>query len=76
MLVASKVKMSGREKIKANFNPWSKIFGKHKWQFLHKNNVTRKFDVLVIQKGILVVQNNSKERQKSALHLQICFFAN
>ena len=29
--------------------------------------------VLVIQKGIVVVQNNGKERQKSALHVQIFF---
>ena len=35
-----------------------------------------KFDVLVVQDSILVVQNNCKERQKSVLHVQICFFAN
>ena len=76
MLVASKVKVSGREKIKANMNTGNEIFGKHKRQFLHKNNVTRKFDILVIQKGIAVMQNNGKERQESMLHVQICFFAN
>ena len=25
---------------------------------------------------MVVVQNNGKERQKSVLHVQICFFAN
>ena len=39
MLEASKVKMSGSEKIKANMNTGNKIFGKHipVRQFLHKN---------------------------------------
>ena len=31
---------------------------------------------LVVQSGIVVVQNNGKERQKRVLHVQICFFAN
>ena len=73
--------MSGSEKIKANMNTGNKIFGK-----------TRKFEVLVVQNGIIVVQNNGKERQekraacanllffanykKRVLHVQICFFAN
>ena len=39
MLAASKVKMSGTEKIKANMNTVNKIFGKHIQQFVHKNNV-------------------------------------
>ena len=39
MLAASKVKMSGTEKIKANMNTVNKIFGKHIRQFVHKNNV-------------------------------------
>ena len=39
MLAASKVKMSGSEKIKANMNTAKKIFGKHIRQLLHKNNV-------------------------------------
>ena len=56
-------------KIKANMNTGNKIFGKHIRQFPHKNNVTRKFDVVV-------VQNNGKGRQKSVLHVQICFFPN
>ena len=39
MLAASKVKMSGSEKIKANMNTGNKIFGKHipVRQLLHKN---------------------------------------
>ena len=36
---ASKVKMSGSEKIKANMNTENKIFGKDIRQFVHKNNV-------------------------------------
>ena len=55
--------MSGSEKIKANMNTGNKIFGK-----------TTKFEVLVVQNGIIVMQNNGKERQKSVLHVQICFF--
>ena len=39
MLAASKVKMSGTEKIKASMNTVNKIFGKHIQQFVHKNNV-------------------------------------
>ena len=35
-----------------------------------------KFDVLVVQNSIVVVQNNCKERQKSVLHVQICLFSN
>ena len=34
MLAASKVKMRGSEKIKANMNRGNKIFGKHIRQFL------------------------------------------
>ena len=46
----------------ANMNTGNKIFGKHIRQFLHKKKwVTRKFDVLVEQNGIVVVQNNGKE---------------
>ena len=45
--------MSGSEKIKANMNTGNKIFGK-----------TTKFEVLVVQNGIIVMQNNGKERQK------------
>ena len=58
MIAASKVKMSGNDKIQANMNTGNKIFGKHIGQLLHK-----------IKKGIVVVQNNGKERQKS--HVQI-----
>ena len=36
---SGQVKMSGREKIKANMNTGNKIFGKHIRQFLNKNNV-------------------------------------
>ena len=39
LLAASKVKISGSEKIKANMNTGNKIFGMHVRQFLHKNNV-------------------------------------
>ena len=38
MLEASKVKMSGSEKIKVNREHRNKIFGKYIRQFLHKNN--------------------------------------
>ena len=34
-----------------------------------------KFDVLVVQNGVVVVQSDGKERQKSVVHVQICFFA-
>ena len=54
----SKVKMSGSEKIKANMNTRNKIFGNHIRQFPHKKYcVTTKFDVLVVQNVIIVVQN-------------------
>ena len=36
--------------------------------------LTKKFDVYVVQDGIVVAQNNGKERQKSVLQVQICFF--
>ena len=36
--VSGQVKMSGSGKIKANLKTGNKIFGKHKRQFLHKNN--------------------------------------
>ena len=39
LLAASKVKISGSEKIKANMNTGNKIFGMHVRQFLHKNSV-------------------------------------
>ena len=39
MLAASKVKMSGSEKIKVNRNTSNKIFAEHVQKFLHKNNV-------------------------------------
>ena len=74
MIAASKVKMSGSDKIQVNTNTGNKTFGKHIRQFLHKN-----------KKRIVVVQNNGKERQKShvqivllirkiksVLHVQIC----
>ena len=50
---SGQVKMSGSEKIKANINTGNKIFGK-----------TRKFELLVVQNGVIVVQNNGQERQK------------
>ena len=57
-------------------NTGDKILGKHIRQFLYKKCVTSKFDVLVLQNSVVVVQNNDKERKKSVLHVQICFFAN
>ena len=54
-------------------NSGNKIFGKHIRQLLHKN-VYQRFDVLVVQNGIVVLQNNCKERQKSVLHLNFFFF--
>ena len=61
---SGQLKMSGSEKIKANMNTGNKIFGKHIRQFLLKLlSVTRTFDVLVVQNGIIVAQNIGKERQ-------------
>ena len=58
--------MSGSEKIKANMNTGNKIFGK-----------TRKLEVLAVQNGIIVMQNNGKERQKKrAACANLLFFAN
>ena len=37
--ISGQVRMSGSGKIKADMNTGNKIFGKHIWQFLHKNNV-------------------------------------
>ena len=74
MIAASKMKMSGSDKIQVNMNTGNKTFGQHIRQFLHKN-----------KKRLVVVQNNGKERQKShvqivllirkiesVLHVQIC----
>ena len=58
-------------KIKANMNTGNKILGKHIRQFLH----TRKFDILVVQNSIVVVQNNSKGKTKCAARANL-FFAN
>ena len=47
-------------------NTGNKIFGK-----------TTKFEVLVVQNGIIVMQNNGKERQKKcAACANLLFFAN
>ena len=54
------VKMSSSEKIKANMNTGNKIFGKQIRQFLHKKKCVKKFDILVVQNSIVVMQNNSK----------------
>ena len=63
----------------------NKILGEHIRQFLHKKCVTRKFDVLVAQNSVVVVQNNGKGetkkranlflliRRKSVLHVQFVF---
>ena len=75
-------------KIKANMNTGGKTLDKHIRQFLHRNNVTRKFHVLVVQNSVLVVQNNGKGetkkraaranlflliRRKSVLHVQFVY---
>ena len=59
-------------------NTGNKILGKHIQLFYIKKCtcVTRKFEVLVVQNSVVVVQNNGKEREKCVLHVQICFFAN
>ena len=53
-----------------------KILGKHIRQFLHKNNVyvTRKFDVLVVQNSIVIMQNNGKVKTKKACSTCKCVF--
>ena len=71
--VASKLKMSGSEKIKANMNTSNKTFGEHHmtippWKYF----VTRKFRVLV-------VQNNGKEMYQKlccSSKFACVFFAN
>ena len=72
-------------------NTGNKILGKHIQQFLHKKCVTRKFDVLVVQNSVVVVQNNGKGKtnkraaranllfanwKKKYAVRAICFFAN
>ena len=60
-------------KIKANMNTGNKILGKHMRQFLHK---TRKFDVLVVQNSVVVVQNNGRGKTKKRAARANLFFAN
>ena len=59
-------------KIKENMNTRNKILGKHIRQFLHKN---RKFDVLVVQNSVVVVQNNGKGKTKKLAARANLFFA-
>ena len=61
-------------KIKANMNTGNKILGKHIRQFLYKKN--RKFDVLVVQNSVVVVQNNGKGKTKKRAARANLFFAN
>ena len=68
--------MAVRNKIKANMNTGHKILGKHIQQFLHKNNVIRKFDALVVQNSVVVVQNNSREKTQKRAACANLFFAN
>ena len=53
-------------------NTGTKILGKHIRQFLHK----RKFDDLVVQNRVVVVQNNGKGKTKKRSARAILFFAN
>ena len=55
-------------------NTGDKILGKHIRQFLHKICVTRKFDVLVLQNSVVIVQNNGKEKQKACCTCKFVFF--
>ena len=74
-------------------NTGDKILGKHSHTTIPplKKRVTRKFDDLVLQNSLVVVQNNGKERQKACCTCKfvfllirkkkcaaraICFFAN
>ena len=57
-------------------NTGNKILGKHIRQFLHKNSVTRKFDVLVVQNSVVVVQNNGKGKTKKRAARANLLFAN
>ena len=57
-------------------NTGNKILGKHRRQFLHKNCVTRKFDVLVVQNSVVVVQNNGKGKTKKRAARANLLFAN
>ena len=54
-------------------NTGNKILGKHMREFLHK---TRKFDVLVVQNSVVVVQNNGKGKTKKRAARANLFFAN
>ena len=57
-------------------NTGNKILGKHIQQFLHKNNVIRKFDALVVQNSVVVVQNNGKGKTKKRAARANLLFAN
>ena len=70
---SGQVKMSGSEKIKANMILETKSLVNTYDNSSKKQRVNRKFDVLVVQNGIVGVQNNGKERQKSVLHVQMFF---
>ena len=85
------VKMKIQKQISQRWNPFSDFAFDPDFPIELTQCVTRTFDVLVLQNGIVVVQNNGKERQKkraaranlfllirkkSVLHVQICIFAN
>ena len=59
-------------KIEANIKTGNKILSKHIRQFLHK----MKFDVLVVQNSVVVVQNNGKGKTKKRATRANLFFAN
>ena len=65
-------------KIKANMNTGNEILGRHIRQFLHKNSVrwTRKFDVLLVQNSVVVVQNNGKGKTEKRAARANLLFAN
>ena len=56
-------------------NTGNTILGKHIRQFLHKS-VTRKFDVLLVQNSVVVVQNNGKGKTEKRAARANLLFAN
>ena len=75
--VSGQVKMSGSEKIVAIVNTGNKIFGNTYDNSSIKimcNQYVLRFSRTI--RHCIVVKNNGKERQKTVLHVQICFFAN
>ena len=69
--------MSGSEKIVAIVNTGNKIFGNTYDDSSIKimcNKYVLRFSRTI--RHCIIVKNNVKERQKTVLHVQICFFAN